>query len=145
MKISTKGRYALRLMLDLAMNDKEEPVRVREIASRQEISDKYLEQIVSVLAKAGYVKSIRGPQGGYRLVKPPQEYTVGSILRLTEGSLSPVACLEDEPNLCSRKEECMTLPLWVKLDEAIKGVVDHITLQDLIDWHYHRQSDNYVI
>ena len=145
MKISTKGRYALRLMLDLAMNDKEEPVRVREIASRQEISDKYLEQIISVLAKAGYVKSIRGPQGGYRLVRPPQGYTVGSILRLTEGSLSPVACLEDEVNLCNRQEDCMTLPLWEKLDEAIKGVVDHVTLQDLIDWDYHKQSDNYVI
>lgn len=145
MKISTKGRYALRLMLDLAMNDKEEPVRVREIAGRQEISDKYLEQIISVLAKAGYVKSIRGPQGGYRLVRPPGSYTVGSILRLTEGSLSPVACLEDEVNLCNRQEDCMTLPLWEKLDEAIKGVVDHVTLQDLIDWHYHKQSDNYVI
>jgi len=132
-------------MLDLAMNDKEEPVRVREIASRQEISDKYLEQIISVLAKAGYVKSIRGPQGGYRLVKPARGYTVGSILRLTEGSLSPVACLEDDPNLCGRKEDCMTLPLWEKLDEAIKGVVDHVTLQDLIDWYYHRQSDHYVI
>ncbi|MDE6607198.1 MAG: Rrf2 family transcriptional regulator [Lachnospiraceae bacterium] len=145
MKISTKGRYALRLMLDLAMNDKEEPVRVREIAGRQEISDKYLEQIISVLAKAGYVKSIRGPQGGYRLVRPPGSYTVGSILRLTEGSLSPVACLEDEVNLCNRQEDCMTLPLWEKLDEAIKGVVDHVTLQDLIDWYYHKQSDNYVI
>lgn len=145
MKISTKGRYALRLMLDLAMNDKEEPVRVREIAGRQEISDKYLEQIISVLAKAGYVKSIRGPQGGYRLVKAPGSYTVGSILRLTEGNLSPVACLEDEVNLCSRQEDCMTLPLWEKLDEAIKSVVDHVTLQDLIDWHYHKQSDNYVI
>lgn len=145
MKISTKGRYALRLMLDLALNDKEEPVRVREIAGRQEISDKYLEQIISVLAKAGYVKSIRGPQGGYRLMRPAQSYTVGSILRLTEGSLSPVACLEDEVNLCNRQEDCMTLPLWEKLDEAIKGVVDHVTLQDLIDWHYHKQSDNYVI
>lgn len=145
MKISTKGRYALRLMLDLAMNDKEEPVRVREIAGRQEISDKYLEQIISVLAKAGYVKSIRGPQGGYRLVRAPGSYTVGSILRLTEGNLSPVACLEDEVNLCSRQEDCMTLPLWEKLDEAIKSVVDHVTLQDLIDWHYHKQSDNYVI
>lgn len=145
MKISTKGRYALRLMLDLAMNDKEEPVRVREIAGRQEISDKYLEQIISVLAKAGYVKSIRGPQGGYRLVRAPGSYTVGSILRLTEGNLSPVACLEDEVNLCSRQEDCMTLPLWEKLDEAIKSVVDHVTLQDLIDWHYQKQSDNYVI
>lgn len=145
MKISTKGRYALRLMLDLALNEKEEPIRVKEIAVRQEISDKYLEQIISVLTKAGYVKSLRGPQGGYRLVKTPGEYTVGSILRLTEGNLSPVACLDDEVNMCERKEDCMTLPLWEKLDEAIRGVIDHVTLQDLIDWHYNKNSDNYVI
>ena len=145
MKISTKGRYALRLMLDLALNEKEEPIRVKEIAVRQEISDKYLEQIISVLTKAGYVKSLRGPQGGYRLVKAPGEYTVGSILRLTEGNLSPVACLDDEVNMCERKEDCMTLPLWEKLDEAIRGVIDHVTLQDLIDWHYNKNSDNYVI
>ena len=145
MKISTKGRYALRLMLDLALNEKEEPIRVKEIAVRQEISDKYLEQIISVLTKAGYVKSLRGPQGGYRLVRTPGEYAVGSILRLTEGSLSPVACLDDEVNLCERKEDCMTLPLWEKLDEAIRGVIDHVTLQDLIDWHYNKNSDNYVI
>ncbi len=145
MKISTKGRYALRLMLDLAMSESDEPVRVREIAGRQEISDKYLEQIISILSKAGYVKSIRGPQGGYRLMRPAHSYTVGSILRLTEGNLSPVACLEDETNLCTRKEECMTLPLWKKIEEAVRDVVDHVTLQDLIDWHYHKQSDNYVI
>lgn len=134
MKISTKGRYALRLMLDLALNEKEEPIRVKEIAGRQEISDKYLEQIISVLTKAGFVRSMRGPQGGYRLTKTAQEYTVGSILRLTEGNLCPVACLEDEVNLCERKDECMTLPLWEKMDSAIKGVIDNITLQDLIDW-----------
>lgn len=145
MKISTKGRYALRLMLDLALNEKEEPVRVKEIASRQEISDKYLEQIISILTKAGFVRSLRGPQGGYRLVKSAGEYTVGSILRLTEGNLCPVSCLEDEVNLCERKEECMTLPLWERLDEAIKSVVDNITLQDLIDWQYNKNSDNYII
>ena len=145
MKISTKGRYALRLMLDLAMNEKEEPIRVKEIAGRQEISDKYLEQIISVLTKAGYVKSMRGPQGGFRLVKDPGEYTVGSILRLTEGNLSPVACLDDEINLCERKDDCMTLPLWEKLDEAIQSVIDNVTLQDLIDWHYNKNSNNYVV
>ena len=140
MKISTKGRYALRLMLDLAMNDQGNPVRVREIVGRQGISDKYLEQIISILTKAGYVKSIRGPQGGYRLNKSAASYTVGSILRLTEGSLSPVACMEDEINLCGRNGDCMTLPLWEKLDEAIKNVVDHITLQDMIDWQSDKQS-----
>ena len=112
MKISTKGRYALRLMLDLAVNQKaDEPVQIKEIASRQGISNKYLEQIISVLNKAGYVRSIRGPQGGYLLAKNPQEYTVGMILRLTEGSMAPVSCLEFEENDCTRKDECVTLRL----------------------------------
>ena len=93
MKISTKGRYALRLMLDLAMNGENNVVRIKDIAERQQISDKYLEQIISVLNKAGYVRSTRGPQGGYSLRKAPEEYTVGDILRLTEGSLAPVECL----------------------------------------------------
>ena len=91
MKISTKGRYALRLMIDLAMNDEGNPIRIKDVAMRQNISDKYLEQIISVLNKAGYVKSVRGPQGGYTLKKKPEDYTVGMILRLTEGSLAPVA------------------------------------------------------
>ena len=95
MKVSTKGRYALRMMLDLALNQTGEPVSLKDIAKRQEISDKYLEQIISVLNKAGYVKSVRGPQGGYQLTKKPEEYTVGMILRLTEGSLAPVACVEE--------------------------------------------------
>ena len=102
MKISTKGRYALRLMLDMAIHGNGELVRIKDVAERQEISDKYLEQIVSVLNKAGYVKSIRGPQGGYRLTREPDKYTVGMILRLTEGSLAPVACLDDEVNDCDR-------------------------------------------
>jgi len=133
-KISTKGRYALRLMLDLAVNDKGEKIRIKDIAERQEISDKYLEQIISVLQKAGYVKSLRGPQGGYCLAKEPKEYTVGMILRLTEGSMSPVACLDDEVNQCSRQEECATLILWHKLDDAIKSVIDQYTLLDLMEW-----------
>ena len=102
MKISTKGRYALRLMLDLALHDSDAPVRIKDIAARQDISDKYLEQIISSLNKAGYVKSIRGPQGGYKLARDPESYTVGMILRLTEGSLAPVACLDDEVNTCDR-------------------------------------------
>ena len=109
MKISTKGRYALRLMLDLAMNSGGELVRIRTIAARQEISEKYLEQIISTLNHAGFVKSVRGAQGGYRLAKEPKDYTVGMILRLTEGSLAPVACLDDEVNQCSRVEQCATL------------------------------------
>ncbi len=144
MMISTRGRYALRLMIDIALNEKDEPIRVKDIAQRQDISDKYLEQIIAVLVKAGFVKSLRGPQGGYRLTKKIGDYTVGSILRVTEGKLSPVACLEDDVNQCPRKEDCITLGLWEKLDSAIKNVVDNTTLQDMIDWHYNK-SDDYVI
>lgn len=144
MKISTKGRYALRLMLDLAVYDTGDPVRIRDIAARQGISEKYLEQIISTLNKAGYVKSIRGPQGGYHLMKEPAQYTVGMILRLTEGSLAPVACLEDEVNMCERQEGCVTLRLWRMLNQAVSDVVDHVTLADLVDW-YEEKSGNYVI
>ena len=134
MKISTKGRYALRLMLDIALNDAKTPVRIKDIAERQQISDKYLEQIVSSLNKAGFVKSLRGPQGGYRLTKKPEEYTAGEILRAAEGSLAPVACLDDDINNCTRADRCPTLILWEKLYDAISEVVDNITLADLISW-----------
>ncbi|MDD6797275.1 MAG: Rrf2 family transcriptional regulator [Clostridia bacterium] len=144
MKISTRGRYALRMMLDLAVNYNGEPIRLKDISKRQGISDKYLEQIISILNKAGFVKSIRGPQGGYRLTKEPKDYTVGMILRLTEGSLAPVSCLDDEVNECERQNECATLLLWQKLNDAIKGVVDGITLADLVAWQM-QKTDNYVI
>lgn len=144
MKISTKGRYALRMMIDIALNENGEPVRIKDIARRQGISDKYLEQIISVLNKAGYVKSIRGPQGGYRLTKSPSEYTVGSILRLIEGNLAPVSCLESDINECERRNECVTLILWQKLNDAINDVIDNITIENLIEWQQ-EQSDNYVI
>lgn len=144
MKISTKGRYALRLMLDLAMNNTGAPVRIKDIAARQEISDKYLEQIISTLNKAGYVKSIRGPQGGYRLTREPEKYTVGMILRLTEGSLAPVPCLDDEINSCDRQDTCVTLRLWQMLNTAIADIVDKVTLADLMEWH-EEILGNYVI
>lgn len=144
MKISTKGRYALRLMLDMALHDNGEPVRIKDIAKRQGISDKYLEQIISSLNKAGYVKSIRGPKGGYRLTRQPKEYTAGMILRLTEGSLAPVSCLDDEINQCERQEQCATLRLWKQLDEAVKGVVDTVTLADLADWQRENIGDYFI-
>ena len=125
MKISTKGRYALRLMLDLALNDSEKPTRIKEISSRQGISDKYLEQIIAILNKARYVRSIRGPQGGYLLTKKPEEYTVGMILRLTEGSMAPVDCVD----------------VWKKLNDAISDVIDNITLADLVDWQIAKDGD----
>ena len=134
MKISTKGRYALRLMIDLANNDDGYPIRIKDVAERQNISDKYLEQIISVLNKAGFVRSVRGPQGGYSLKKKPEDYTVGMILRLTEGSLAPVACVEEDETDCERQGGCVTYLLWRKISDAINGVVDTITLKDLIDW-----------
>lgn len=144
MKISTKGRYALRLMLDIAAHDSGEPVRIKEIASRQEISAKYLEQIVAILSKAGYVKSIRGPQGGYRLTRKPEEYSLGDILRLTEGSLAPVECLEGETNQCPRAGDCITLLFWKKLDKAIREVTEGYTLEDLMTWQ-NQAGNNYII
>lgn len=133
MKISTKGRYALRLMLDLALNNTGEYITIKSIAQRQNISEKYLEQIISLLNRAGYVKSIRGAQGGYRLSKDPSEYTVGMILRLTEGSLAPVDCLDKDSGECERSSYCVTRQVWEELYEAILSVVDRITLQDLVE------------
>lgn len=133
MKISTKGRYAVRVMLDLALHNTGECIKVKEIASRQGISEKYLEQIISVLNKAGYVKSVRGAQGGYRIARDPQEYTVGMILRLTEGSLAPVACLEEGADECELCDTCETLGVWKELYEAINQVVDGVTIAELAE------------
>ncbi|NLV49533.1 MAG: RrF2 family transcriptional regulator [Clostridiales bacterium] len=132
MKISTRGRYALRLMLDLAMNGSDKYVTIKSISQRQDISGKYLEQIIAVLSRAGYVKSVRGAQGGYKLARPAEEYTVGMILRLIEGNLVPVSCLDDEPNQCPRHEKCATLDVWKQIEAAVNSVVDNITLADLV-------------
>ena len=131
MRISTKGRYALRLMLDLALYGNGTCISLRDISARQNVSVKYLEQIVVILARAGFVKSVRGPQGGYRLARPPKDYTAGEVLRLIEGSLAPVPCLEDDTNSCPRSAECATVVLWSRLNQAISGVVDGMTLEDL--------------
>lgn len=144
MKISTKGRYALRLMLDLASNDSGTPIRLKDVAKRQGISEKYLEQIISILNKAGFVRSVRGPQGGYSLSRTPADYTVGMILRLTEGSLCPVDCAAEENGGCDREDTCVTRMLWKKLDDAISSVVDHVSLEELLSWQNAR-ADDYVI
>ena len=144
MKVSTKGRYALRLMLDLAINNTGDPISLKDIARRQGISDKYLEQIISVLNKAKYVKSIRGAQGGYILTKQPKDYTVGMILRLTEGSLAPVACVEENES-CDKIRDCATALVWHRKNDAINDVVDHLTLQDLVDYEQKDCADDYVI
>lgn len=140
MKISTKGRYAVILMLDLATYNTGEPVRLKDIAKRQQISEKYLEQIISLLNKAGFVKSIRGPQGGYMLKNPPEQYTVGMILRQTEGSLAPVS-IDDET---SYERQSVTTRIWTKMEGAINEIVEGITLKDLVDWQM-EQVGQYVI
>lgn len=146
MKISTKGRYAVRVMLDLTLHNTGEYIKVKQIAERQEISEKYLEQIISVLNKAGFVKSARGAQGGYRLAGDSGSYTVGMVLRLTEGSLCPVACLEDEVNECSRCDTCETLGVWKELNDAINQVVDNVTIKDLAERQLAREEAmNYSI
>lgn len=145
MRVSTKGRYAIRFMLDLAMHNTGEPVRIKDVSVREGISDKYLEQVVSVLNKAGLVRSIRGPQGGYMLTRAPKDYTMGQILRLTEGDMVPVACLADEVNQCDRADNCVTLHFWKKLDDAISEVIDNTTLADLVEEEASMMADNYVI
>lgn len=141
MKISTKGRYALRLMLDLATYNTGEPVSIKDIAKRQQISEKYLEQIIAVLNKAGFVRSIRGAQGGYVLKRKPEEYTVGMILRRTEGDLAPVSCIGEEGMPCERKGECVTVRLYEKINDAVNGVVDSITLADLLEWQNEKAGE----
>ena len=132
MKITTKGRYAIHILYDLAVNGTEHPVSVKEMATRQEISVKYTEQIISILNKAGYVSSSRGFQGGYRLTKPLDEYVIGDILRLTEGKLSPVNCQALE-GLCENAAQCRTRPLWEKLDAMVEEYLDGVTLADLLE------------
>ena len=145
MKISTKGRYALRMMLDLATHQGDGYVALKDIAQRQEISKKYLEQIVPMLGKSNILRTTRGYQGGYRLARAPQDYTVGEILRLTEGSLAPVACLERSPMECERSAGCATLPVWQGLHKVICEYLDGITLQDILDREQVRQIDDYSI
>lgn len=145
MKISTKGRYALRLMLDLALHNNGECVSIKEISERQGISDKYLEQIITVLNRAGYVRSVRGAMGGYMLSKNPKEYTVGNIIRLMEGNLAPVSCIEDEENRCERAASCVTVEIWEKINEAVNNVIDNITLADLVSRTYEKAGADYSI
>lgn len=132
MIVSTKGRYALRVMIDLAEQHTQDRTPLKEIAERQSISQKYIEAIMTLLSKNGFVEAVHGKGGGYKLNKKPEEYRVGDILRLTEGSLSPVACLEKGAAECPRKSECRTLPLWTKLDDLVENYLDSVTLADLM-------------
>ena len=143
MLISTKGRYALRVMIDLAEHQTEGFVPLKVIADRQEISEKYLESIIKLLVKAKLLNGVRGKGGGYQLTKSPEQYTIGSILRLTEDSLAPVSCLESGANACPRAAECRTLPLWQGLNKVISDYLDNITVADLMQQD--GQGNDYVI
>lgn len=146
MKVSTKGRYAIRLMIDIGLHDNGY-VRLKDVARRQDISIKYLEQIVSSLHKAGLLISSRGAQGGYRLVRKPEEYTIGEILRATEGSIAPVSCLDDEVNQCSRSATCATVDFWQGLYDVINEYLDSHTLDELMEIERNNQEEsiNYII
>ena len=143
MKISTKGRYAIRVMLDLAKQGSGEYIPLLDIAKRQDISEKYLESIVAVLSKNDFLMSLRGKGGGYKLVKRAEEYTVGSILKLVEGSFAPVACLEKKPNRCERSAECETLKMWEGLEKLLEEYFGSITLADLMEQE--NGADYYII
>lgn len=145
MKISTKGRYALRLMIDLAERNSGEYTSLKDISKRQDISTKYLEQIVSQLCKAGLLNSVRGPQGGYKLSKAPSEYRVGDILRITEGSFAPIVCLQDSENQCDRYGECTTISFWEGLYSVINEYIDSHTLQDLVEQYREKALWDYSI
>ena len=143
MKISTKGRYAIRVMLDLAEHDNGEFLPLMEIAVRQEISEKYLEAIVAVLSKNGFVQSLRGKGGGYRLARRPEMITIGSILKVMEGSLAPVACLEAQAEPCPRVAQCRTVQMWQNFSKMVDNYFEGITLADLMGQE--TEVNNYII
>lgn len=132
MMISTKGRYALRVMIDLAEHQADGYIPLKEIAERQEISEKYLESVLKVLVRENFLIGLRGKGGGYKLSRAPEQYTVGSILRLAEGGLAPVSCLEPHASVCPRQGECRTLPLWREFDRVINDFLDSYTIADLM-------------
>lgn len=133
MKISSRGRYALRFMIDLAQHSTGEAVTLKEVSQRQEISIKYLEQIVTLLNRGGLIRSIRGNQGGYLLAREPKDYTIGEILRIVEGDLYPVACMEDQPNQCPRYGICKTIKFWEGLYKSVNDYVNSVSLEDLAE------------
>jgi len=143
MLVSTKGRYALRVLIDMAEHQSENYVPLKEIAQRQDISEKYLESIVKVLVKGGILTGLRGKGGGYRLSRPPEQFTVGAVLRMTEGSLAPVSCLEEGAAPCVRMSACRTLAMWQGLDRLIGEYLEQYTIADLMQAE--QPGDFYVI
>ncbi len=145
MKVSTKGRYALRMLVDLAEHKEDGFIPLKEIAGRQNISKQYLEQIVSLLNTSDILKTNRGKQGGYMLAKPPAQITVGQILRITEGSLAPTACLEDRINQCERAATCKTLSVWNGLYKVVTRYLDSVTIENILEQYNEQGPDNYII
>ena len=145
MKISTKGRYGMRLMLDLALHQNGTYIPLKEVASRQELPEKYMEQIITPLSRAGYLKGVRGAQGGYQLTRVPKEYTVGMILRTMEGDLSVVSPTDGQKETGDLNAHLVVNSVWQRIDSAISQVVDHITLADLVDDYNRYGADNYYI
>ena len=145
MKISTKGRYVLRMLLDLAEHRGEGYIALKDIAKRQGISKKYLEQIIPLLNNTDILVASRGYQGGYMLAKSPDMYTVGDILRITEGSIAPVSCLEGGSTVCDRDDQCMTLYVWEGLEKVIAEYLDSITLLDILDRHRKDYTFDFII
>lgn len=139
MKISTKGRYALTFMLDLLIHEDGKPVSLSDVSQRQEISDKYLEQIAGILTRSGLIQGIRGSSGGYMLSRNANEYTVGEILRVMEGELALAPCAEKN-GVCKRKDKCSNIFLWQKIDDAINAVIDNVTLADMYEWQKEKVS-----
>jgi len=144
LKVSTKGRYALRMLLDLAEHKNKGFISLKEIAERQNISKQYLEQIVALLNTSNILRTNRGKQGGYMLAKDPSECTVREILRITEGSLAPVSCLDEEVNTCNQIDSCKTISLWTGLNKIISDYLDSVTLQDMLEQHQ-ESAYNWVI
>lgn len=145
MKISTKGRYALRMLIDLAEHQEDGFVALKDIAERQNISKKYLEQIVPILNKSGVLQASRGFQGGYRMVGTPADYTIAFVLRMTEGSLAPISCLDLNPKGCEFRAQCPTIDMWIGLDKVISDYLEGITIQDLLDKKHYIGENSYCI
>ncbi len=144
MRLSTKGRYGIRAMLDLALNSSEGPVLLRDIAKRQEVSEKYLEHSISALRKAGLVRSIRGARGGYVLAKLPSQIRLCEIMEVLEGSMAPVECVDD-PQICQRAQLCVTRDIWAKMKEAIDNILESITLQDMVEQQNRKKNSKAIV
>lgn len=141
MKLSTKGRYGLKAMFELALHYGEGPIPLKNIADNQRISEHYLEQLIAVLRKNGLVKSVRGAQGGYMLIEEPKNITVGSIIRVLEGDIAPSDCVIEDSNVCDRESKCVTKLVWLKIRDSINTVIDSITLEDMLE-DYSKMNDD---